>query len=343
MARIHIFLAAILFTAVAFDVSSARAQTSTLDIVKKRERLVCGVTQGLPGFSAPDEAGGWSGLDVDLCRAIAAAVLNDSESVDYVPLSPKERFTALQSGEIDVLSRVTTWTLSRDTSLALDFAGVNYFDGQGFLVRRSLGIKSALDLDGASICLATGTTTELNLADYFRSNGMDYEPVLFEKIDEALHAYEAGRCDSLTSDRSGLAAERTKLGNPEEHVLLTETISKEPLGPVIRHGDNVWADVVRWTLFALMSAEELGVTAANAAEMKASSKTPPVRRLLGAAGQYGEGLGLDDEWAYRAIRSVGNYGESYLRNIGPGTALNIQRGLNALWTNGGLHYPMPIR
>lgn len=321
----------------------AAAQSTTLELVRERGSLVCGVSQGLPGFSAPDEAGGWSGLDVDLCRAVAAAVLGDPDKVEYIPLSPKERFTALQSGEIDLLCRVTTWTLGRDTSLALDFAGVNYYDGQGFLVPRSLGLAGALELDGASVCLATGTTTELNLADYFRANGMEYEPVLFEKNEEALHAYTSGRCDALTSDRSGLAAQRSRLPDPENHVILPETISKEPLGPVVRHGDNAWGDIVRWTFFALLEAEELGVTQANAAAMRDSSASPAVRKLLGAEGQFGEAMGLDDAWALRAVQAGGNYGESYERHVGPATPLGLARGLNALWRDGGLQYPMPVR
>ncbi len=331
-----------LFAAAAAVGLSTAASAGTLDDVRGKGSVQCGVSQGLPGFSNPDTEGNWTGLDVDVCRGVAAAVFGDADKVKYTPLSAKERFTALQSGEVDVLSRNTTWTLVRDTSLGLDFVGVNYYDGQGFMVRSDLGIKSAKELAGASVCVNIGTTTELNMADFFRSNNMDYKPVVFEKADEVVAAYDAGRCDVYTTDASGLAAQRIKLKDPNAHVILPEIISKEPLGPVVRHGDNNWGDVVRWTLFAMVEAEELGVTSANVDEMKSSSN-PNIKRLLGAEGEMGKSLGLPNEWAYNVIKQVGNYGESYDRNVGPNTALKLERGLNALWKDGGLQYPMPVR
>ncbi|MDJ0937667.1 MAG: amino acid ABC transporter substrate-binding protein [Kiloniellales bacterium] len=331
-----------LFAAAAAVGLSTAASAGTLDDVRGKGSVQCGVSQGLPGFSNPDTAGNWTGLDVDVCRGVAAAIFGDASKVKYTPLSAKERFTALQSGEVDVLSRNTTWTLVRDTSLGLDFVGVNYYDGQGFMVRSDLGIKSAKELAGASVCVNIGTTTELNMADFFRSNNMDYKPVVFEKADEVVAAYDAGRCDVYTTDASGLAAQRIKLKDPNAHVILPEIISKEPLGPVVRHGDNNWGDVVRWTLFAMVEAEELGVTSANVDEMKSSSN-PNIKRLLGVEGEMGKSLGLPNEWAYNVIKQVGNYGESYDRNVGPNTALKLERGLNALWKDGGLQYPMPVR
>ncbi len=331
-----------LFAAAAAVGLSTAASAGTLDDVRGKGSVQCGVSQGLPGFSNPDTAGNWTGLDVDVCRGVAAAIFGDASKVKYTPLSAKERFTALQSGEVDVLSRNTTWTLVRDTSLGLDFVGVNYYDGQGFMVRSDLGIKSAKELAGASVCVNIGTTTELNMADFFRANGMDYKPVVFEKADEVVAAYDAGRCDVYTTDASGLAAQRIKLKDPNAHVILPEIISKEPLGPVVRHGDNNWGDVVRWTLFAMVEAEELGVTSANVDEMKSSSN-PNIKRLLGVEGEMGKSLGLPNEWAYNVIKQVGNYGESYDRNVGPNTALKLERGLNALWKDGGLQYPMPVR
>ncbi len=331
-----------LFAAAAAVGLSTAASAGTLDDVRGKGSVQCGVSQGLPGFSNPDTAGNWTGLDVDVCRGVAAAIFGDASKVKYTPLSAKERFTALQSGEVDVLSRNTTWTLVRDTSLGLDFVGVNYYDGQGFMVRSDLGIKSAKELTGASVCVNIGTTTELNMADFFRANNMDYKPVVFEKADEVVAAYDAGRCDVYTTDASGLAAQRIKLKDPNAHVILPEIISKEPLGPVVRHGDNGWGDVVRWTLFAMVEAEELGVTSANVDEMKSSSN-PNIKRLLGVEGEMGKSLGLPNEWAYNVIKQVGNYGESYDRNVGPNTALKLERGLNALWKDGGLQYPMPVR
>ena len=316
---------------------------ATLDAVKKKGFVQCGVSTGLAGFSNPDDAGNWSGLDVDVCRGVAAAIFGDAKAVKFTPLTSKERFTALQSGEIDVLSRNTTWTLSRDTALGLDFTGVTYYDGQGFMVPKSLGVKSALELDGASICVQTGTTTELNLADYFRANKMSFSPVNFERSDEARAAYEQGRCDALTTDQSGLYADRTGLKNPDDHIVLPEVISKEPLGPVVRHGDNEWGDVVRWTLYAMVEAEDLGVSSANVDDQKAKSTNPEVRRLLGAEDEMGKDLGLPNEWGYQIIKQVGNYGEMFERNVGMNTPLKIARGLNAQWKDHGLQYAMPIR
>ena len=319
------------------------ALADTVDDVRAKGFLQCGVSQGLPGFSNPDEAGNWTGIDVDVCRGIAAAVLGDANAVKYTPLSAKERFTALQSGEVDVLSRNTTWTLVRDTALGLDFAGVNYYDGQGFMVRKDQGITSALELNGASVCVNIGTTTELNMADFFRANSLEYEPVVFEKADEVVAAYDAGRCDVYTTDRSGLAAQRLKLADPGAHIVLPETISKEPLGPVVRHGDNKWGDVVRWTLYAMLEAEEYGVNSQNAAELKANTNNPVIMRLLGVEGDLGDSLGLANDWAYNIIAQVGNYAEIYDANVGPDTPLKLERGVNALWKDGGLQYPMPVR
>ena len=331
-------------TAAAFALSVGIAQAgATLDAIKSKGFIQCGVSTGLAGFSNPDDAGNWSGLDVDVCRAIAAALFGDAEAVKYTPLTSKERFTALQSGEVDVLSRNTTWTLARDSSLGLDFTGVSYYDGQGFMVPKSLGVKSALELDGASVCVQTGTTTELNLADYFRANNMSFTPVVFERPDEVRAAYEQGRCDAYTTDQSGLYAQRTGLANPDEHIILPEVISKEPLGPGVRHGDNEWGDVVRWTLYAMLEAEELGVSSENVDDLKANSTNPNVRRLLGVEGEMGQGLGVPNDWGYQVVKQVGNYGEMFERNVGMGTPLKIERGLNALWTNGGLQYAMPVR
>jgi general L-amino acid transport system substrate-binding protein len=325
-------------------VSSGSAQAGAIfDAVKDKGFVQCGVSTGLAGFSNPDDAGNWSGIDVDVCRAVAAAVFGDAEAVRYTPLTPKERFTALQSGEIDVLSRNTTVTLNRDTALGLDFTGVTYYDGQGFMVPKELGVNSALELDGASVCVQTGTTTELNLADFFRANNMSFTPVVFERPDEARTAYEQGRCDAYTTDASGLYAQRTGLSNPDDHIVLPEIISKEPLGPAVRHGDNQWGDIVRWTLYALLEAEEFGITSQNVDDMKASSDNPGVRRVLGVEGDMGANLGLPNEWGYNIIKQVGNYGEIFERNVGMGSPLKIERGLNALWTDGGLQYAMPVR
>ena len=315
------------------------AHAATLDDIKKAGTLKCGVSQGLPGFSNPDDKGSWTGIDVDYCKALAAAVLGDANKVKYVPLSAKVRFTALQSGEIDVLSRNTTWTFTRDTNLGIDFVGVLYYDGQGFMVRKKLGVKSALELSGAAVCTNTGTTTELNLADYFKSNGMKYKVVAFESSNEVIAAYDAGRCDVHTTDRSGLAAQRTKTKNPAEHMVLPETISKEPLGPAVRQGDDQFANTARWVLNALIIAEELGVSSKNVDQM-ASSKNPEVQRMLGVTGKYGEYIGLDAKWAARAIKAVGNYSEMYDRNVTP---LGLARGVNKLWNKGGILYAPPFR
>jgi len=318
------------------------ASAATLDDVKAKGFVQCGVSQGLPGFSNPDSAGNWTGIDVDVCRAVAAAVFGDASKVKYTPLSAKERFTALQSGEIDILSRNTTWTATRDTSLGLNFAGVNYYDGQGFMVRKDLNVKSALELSGASVCTNTGTTTELNVADYFRANKLEYEIVAFEKADEVVAAYDAGRCDVYTTDASGLYAQRLKLTNPGDHIVLPEIISKEPLGPVVRQGDDQWFNLVKWTHFAMVNAEELGITSANVDEMKGSDN-PAVKRVVGTEGEFGTALGVSNDWAYNIIKQVGNYGETFDRNVGPDTPLAISRGVNALWTDGGLQYAPPIR
>lgn len=328
--------------ALAGSVSAVFAQTKTLDTVKARGTLNCGVNTGLAGFSAPDDKGQWGGLDVDLCKAVAAAVFKDPTKVKYVPLTAKERFTALQSGEVDLLSRNTTWTMSRDTSSGLNFAGVNYYDGQGFMVKKSLGLKSAKELNGATVCVQTGTTTELNVTDFFRTNKLDYKPVVFEKLDETVAAYNSGRCDAFTSDVSQLYSERLKSPKPDENVVLPDVISKEPLGPVVRQGDSGWANVVRWTHFAMVNAEELGVSSKNVDEMLASAN-PEIKRMLGKEGDFGKGLGLENDWAYQIIKGVGNYAEAFDRNVGAGSRLGIARGQNALWNKGGQQYAPPIR
>jgi len=314
----------------------------TLNAVRDRDAIRCGVSQGLPGFSSPSgENGSWQGLDVDYCHALAAAVLGDRSKVRFRPLSAKERFTALQSGEIDVLSRNTTWTATRDTALGIHFAGVIYYDGQSFMVRKSLGLDSAKQLDGAAVCSNSGTTTELNMADYFRSHDMHFDPVVFENSDEVIAAYEAGRCDVYTTDRSGLYAQRIKLKHPEQHEILPEVISKEPLGPAVRQGDDEWFNIAKWTLFALIEGEELGVNSENV-DQKLKSDDPRVRRFLGETGDIGGNLHLDKRWAYRIIKQVGNYGELYQRHLGS-KPLEIPRGLNRLWTDGGLLYSPAFR
>jgi general L-amino acid transport system substrate-binding protein len=316
----------------------------TLVKVQKRGLLHCGVSDGLPGFSYPNDKGQWSGIDVDLCRGVAAAIFDDPTKVKYYALSAKERFTALQSKEVDLLSRNTTWTLSRDTSLGLNFTGVTYYDGQGFMVKKSLGVKSVNELSGAVICLQTGTTTELNVGDYFGSRKMTYKLVAFEKDDEAVAAYDTGRCDVYTTDQSGLYANKTKLKNPTDHLILPEIISKEPLGPAVRQGDDQWSDIIRWTLYAMLQAEELGITFQNVEAAKKSDTRPEVVRLLGSdTSQMGKMLGLSDDWAYRVIKHVGNYGEIFDRNLGDSSPLKIARGYNKLWNQGGLQYAMPIR
>ncbi|MEP2890504.1 amino acid ABC transporter substrate-binding protein [Tateyamaria sp.] len=324
--------------------AAGAAAAGTLDDVKARGTLNCGVTTGLVGFAAPDANGEWEGFDVSVCRAVAAAVLGDASAVQFVPTTGKTRFTALASGEIDMLARNTTWTFSRDVDLKFTFVGVNYYDGQGFMVPKELGVSSASELDGATVCIQTGTTTELNLADYFRSNNISYEPVPIETNAEAQQQYLAGACDVYTTDASGLASTRATFEAPGEHVLLPEIVSKEPLGPLVRHGDNEWGDVVRWTLNALITAEELGVTAANVEELGAAAGgNPEVNRLLGTEGELGAMLGLDATWAKQAIAVAGNYGEVFENNIGESTPIGLARGLNSQWTDGGLIYSPPFR
>lgn len=320
------------------------AGAGTLDDVKAKGFLQCGVSTGLVGFAAADANGNWGGFDVAVCRAVAAAVLGDPQAVKFTPTTGKTRFTALASGEVDMLARNTTWTFSRDVDLKFTFVGVNYYDGQGFMAPKALGVTSAKDLDGATICIQTGTTTELNLADYFRSNNISYEPVPVETNSEAQQQYLSGACDVLTTDASGLAATRATFEKPNDHVVLPEIVSKEPLGPLVRHGDDQWGDVVRWTLNALIAAEELGITSANVTEMAAKAgNNPEINRILGTEGNLGEMLGLSADWAKNAIAAVGNYGEIFEKNIGENTPIGLSRGLNAQWTNGGLIYTPPFR
>ena len=322
-----------------FAAGNALAQ-STLDAVKAKGFVQCGVNTGLAGFSQPDSKGVWKGIDVDLCRAVAAAVLGDAAKVRYTPLTAQQRFTALQSGEVDILSRNTTWTITRDTSLGLNFVGVNYYDGQGFMVPRKLKVKSARQLNGATVCVQPGTTTELNLSDYFRANRMSFKPVVIEKLEEVLNAYFAGRCDVFTTDHSGLISLRaTRAPKPDDHVILPEIISKEPLGPAVRHGDDRWFDVVKWSLFAMIEAEELGLTSKNIDE-RAKSDNPSIQRFVGASGDIGKMLGVDNRWALNIVKQVGNYGESFDASLKP---LGFERGLNRLWNQGGLLYVPPIR
>lgn len=328
--------------AASLGLGATAAQAATLDDVKGKDYVQCGVTGGVPGFSAPDANNVWTGLEVDFCRAVAAAVFNDAEKVRYTPLTSQERFAALSAGEIDILSRTTTWTMSRDTDLGISFVGTMYYDGQGFMVRTADGIASALDLSGAAICIESGTTTELNAADYFAANNLEFNTVVFVDQDEVVKAYEDGRCDVYTTDGSALAAERSKLAVPADHVILPEIISKEPLGPVVRQGDDQWFKINRWVYFALLEAEELGVTSANVDEMLGSDN-PAIKRLLGVEGDFGTPLGLTKDWAYQIIKLVGNYGESFERNVGVNTDIGLERGLNALWTDGGLQYAAPIR
>jgi general L-amino acid transport system substrate-binding protein len=330
----------ILMLGLMFVAQSAAAQT--LKAVKDRGVLNCGSNGTLAGFGLPDANGKWTGLDVDLCRAVAATIFGDAEKVKFMPLSAKDRFTALQSGEVDLLVRDTTWTLSRDSSLGLNFAGVDYYDGQGFMVRKALNLKSALELNGASVCVQQGTTTELNASDFFRAHRMQFKSVTFATANEAVQAYDAGRCDAYTSDASSLSSERLRLVSPNDHVLLPEIISKEPLGPVVRQGDDQWFDVVKWTLFAMINAEELGITSKNIDAMKTSAN-PDIRRFVGIEGDYGEQLGLSNDWAARIVKLVGNYDEVFERNVGSGSPLKIERGLNRLWNKGGIQYAPPIR
>ena len=329
----------IVFLLLAASGAPALAQ-STLDAVRSRGFVQCGVNTGLAGFAQPDSKGVWRGIDVDLCRAVAAAVFGDAAKVRFTPLTSQQRFTALQSGEVDILARNTTWTLSRDTGLGLNFAGVNYYDGQGFMVPKKLNVKSAKQLDGATICVQPGTTNELNLADYFRANRMKFKPVVIEKLEEVLSAYFAGRCDAYTTDQSGLVALRaSRAPNPAEHVILPELISKEPLGPAVRHGDDRWFDIVKWSLFATIEAEELGLTSKNI-DAQAKGGNPAIQRFVGASGELGRMLSLDNRWAYNIVKQVGNYGESFDANLKP---LGFERGLNRLWSQGGLMYAPPVR
>lgn len=328
--------------AILLTLAAGAASAATLDDVKARGVLKCGVNTGFAGFAYPDAQGKWQGFDVAICKAVAAAVLGDPEKVEYVPTTGETRFTALTSGEIDVLSRNSTWTFTRDADLKFTFAGVNYYDGQGFMVPKDLGVTSAAELDGATICVQTGTTTELNLADFFKLNGISYQPVPIQTPAEADQQFLSGACDAYTTDASQLATQRGTYPNPDNFIILPEIISKEPLGPVVRQGDDQWADIVRWTLFALVAGEEYGVTAANAEEMM-TSPNPEVKRLVGSEGNLGAMLGLDAAWARNAIKAGGNYGEIFATTIGEGTPSNIARGLNAQWYDGGLQYAPPFR
>ncbi len=330
-------------TLTAVGLVAGLASAATLDDVKARGELVCGVNPGLTGFAAPDSNGNWGGFDIALCRAVAAAVVGDGNKVRFVPTTAETRFTALASGEIDMLARNSTWTFSRDTDLSLDFAGVNYYDGQGFMVNKDLGVTSAKELDGATICIQTGTTTELNLADYFAQNNMSYTPVAIQTNAEGEQQYQAGACDAYTTDASGLAATRAAFATPGDHIILPEIISKEPLGPATRQGDSQWNDIVRWTLNALIAGEEYGVTSANMEEQAANSQNPEVKRLLGTEGNLGAMIGLDADWAKRAIGVSGNYGEIFAATLGESTPIGLARGLNAQWTQGGLLYSPPFR
>ncbi len=327
----------------ASTVLAGAAMATTLEDVKARGEMICGVNTGLTGFGMADASGTWVGFDVDLCRAVAAAVLGDPTKVKFVPTTGETRFTALSSGEVDLLVRNSTATFTRDVDLKLDFVAINYYDGQGFMVKKDLGVSSAKELDGATVCIQTGTTTELNLADFFKANNMTYTPVTVQDDSEAQRQYLAGACDAYTTDASGLAAARATMADPANHIILPEIISKEPLGPVVRHGDNQWADIVRWTFFALLIAEEKGITKANIEEVASSTTDPEVRRLLGLEGDMGKMFDLDNNWAKNAIAASGNYGEIFEANIGSATPIGLARGLNALWTQGGLQYAWPLR
>ena len=338
----HAVFATVAVLALGGTVFAGAANAAMLDTIKQRGSLNCGANGQLPGFGLPDAQGNWTGLDVDLCRAISAAIFNDASKVKFIPLTAKDRFTALQTGDVDVLIRNTTWTLLRDTQLGLNATGINYYDGQGFIVRKGLKVNSALELNDATICVQQGTTTELNLSDYFRANKMKLRSVTFATLDEAVRAYETDRCNAFTTDASGLYSVRLKLAKPDDHVVLPEIISKEPLGPFVRHGDDQWFDIVKWILFAMLNAEELNVTKANVEEQM-KSDNPEVKRLLGTEDNFGERLGLTKDWVHRIVKQVGNYGEVFDRNVGQSSALKIARGLNALWTKGGIQYAPPIR
>lgn len=334
--------ATLAFPAVLLFLTGAAAAGPTLDQIKKRGQVVCGVNPGIAGFGLPDDKGNWTGFDVEFCRAVASAIFNDPTKVRFIPLTAKDRFTALQSGEIDLLSRNTTYTLSREVGQGLEFGPITYFDGQGFMVRKKLNVGSALELSGASVCVQQGTTSELNLADFYRTHGMRYESVVFATADEALKAYDSGRCDAFTTDVSQAYGERTKLGAPDDHIVLPEVISKEPLGPAVRQGDDQWFNIVKWTHYATVAAEEAGVTSKNVDE-KLKDPNPDIKRLLGTEGNFGEPMGLTGDWAYRVVKNVGNYGEIFERNLGEGSKLKIKRGINNLWTKNGLQYAPPIR
>ncbi|CAN5916109.1 amino acid ABC transporter substrate-binding protein [soil metagenome] len=337
------YLAAGAMTATMMGAAGAAYAGKDLDAIKARGSLICGVSTGVAGFAAADSQGKWTGIDVDVCRAVAAAIFGDADKVKFVPTTAQQRFTALQSGEVDLLVRTTTWTLTRDTALGFDFTGINYYDGQGFMVNKKLGVKSAKELNGATVCVQPGTTTELNLADYFRANKMTFKPVVIEKVEEVRAAFFAGRCDVFTTDASGLYSTRAaNAPNPDDYVILPEIISKEPLGPLVRHGDNQFADIVRWTLFAQIEAEEYGITSKNVDEMM-KSDNPTIKRILGVTPGMGKALGVEENWVYNIIKQVGNYGEMFDRNVGMGSPLKIARGQNALWTQGGLQYAPPIR
>jgi general L-amino acid transport system substrate-binding protein len=333
---------AVLLLAGVLVLAATAARAGTLDQIKKRGFLTCGSNLGRAGFSLPDGHGHWAGLDIDFCRALAAAIFGDAGKVKFIPLTAKDRFAALQSGAVDVLASNTTWTLSRETKQGLLFAGVNYFDGQRFMAHKNLNLASVLELSGTSICVQQFTTTELNLADFFYANSMTYKPVAFATADEAIEAYVSGRCDVYTADATGLYAGRMALADPDDNIVLPEIISKEPLGPVVRQGDDRWFNIVKWVNFAMINAEELGVTSKNVDE-KATSENPEIRRLLGFEGNFGEAMGLDPQWAYRIVKLVGNYGEIFDRNLGEGSPLKIKRGMNAVWSKGGLLYAPPIR
>ncbi len=333
----------VLLAAAAATTLSTAAMAGTVDDIKKKGFVQCGVSTGVAGFAFTDDAGNWQGFDPAVCQAVAAALFGDKSKVKYTPTTGKTRFEALKSGEIDMLARNTTWTYSRDVDLKLTFVGINYYDGQGFMVNKDLGVSSAKELDGASVCIGTGTTTELNLADFFRSNNISYEPVPIETNAEARQNYQAGRCDVYTTDASGLAATRATFENPADHVILPEIISKEPLGPLVRHGDDEWGDIVRWVLNVLIIAEELGVDSKNVKEMAKGTNVPEINRMLGNEGSYGDMLGLPKDWAVQVLSQVGNYGEIFEQYIGTKTPIGLERGLNAQWTDGGLIYAPPFR
>lgn len=333
---------AILAMAAATLAAGTTAHAGTLDVIKERGEVRCGVSQGVLGFSVPDKNGVWGGFDVDFCRAVAAAVIGNPDKVAYVPLSTKDRFTALQSGEVDLLSRQTTWTLSRDTDLGMSFVGVNYYDGQAFMVSKEVGVTSVKDISGASVCTETGTTTEQNMADYFSANKIEYQVIAFEKPDQTIQAFNTGRCDVYSTDASALYAQRLTLNDPDRFIVLPEVISKEPLGPAVRQGDEPWFKVVRWTLFALIEAEEMGITKDNVASLLESGTTAQ-KRFLGIDSEAGKAMNLDPKWAYNAVSAVGNYGEVFERHLGKDSPLKIDRGLNRLWSDGGLIYAPPVR